>query len=137
MRVKDKVNGRDLFKSFYSCLPSTTVICCIGSSVEQRALFSTCSVGNSSHKKIVKCIHSVEMKSLVMCDAGFPMPTHSNMSPLQGRGGMNKKVTKKDRRKIGFFCWGFLSVFVRGGIVYRSWRWLDDSCYGLLGILYN
>lgn len=115
MRVKDKVNGRDLFKSFYSCLPSTTVICCIGSSVEQRALFSTCSVGNSSHKKIVKCIHSVEMKSLVMCDAGFPMPTHSNMSPLQGRGGMNKKVTKKEKKKI-LLLGGFRQVLSRVGL---------------------
>lgn len=116
MRVKDKVNGRDLFKSFYSCLPSTTVICCNGSSVEQRALFSTRSVGNSSHKKMLKHIHSVEMKSLVMCDAGFPMPTHSNMSPLQGRGGMNKKVTKKKKRRKMSFVGGFRQVLSRVGL---------------------
>jgi hypothetical protein len=59
--------------------------------------------------KTVKNIHSVEMKS--SGDAGLPMPTHSNMSPLQGEEGYEQKSDKKrEKENWILLLWVFVSI---------------------------
>lgn len=109
---------------FYSCV-STTVILGHSSSGEQRALFTSRSVGNGSHKKTVKCIHSAEMKSLLMCDSGFPMPTHSKMSPLQReREEYDEQESDKKEEKKGMILllglWSGVGLCTVVGVVFEQ-----------------
>lgn len=70
-------------------------------------------MGNNSHKKkTVKNVHSVEMKS--SGDAGLPMPTHSNMSPLQGEEGYEQKSDKKRQKENRILLLGFFVSFCQG-----------------------
>lgn len=62
--------------------------------------------------KTVKNIHSVEMKS--SGDAGLPMPTHSNMSPLQGEEGYEQKSYKKREKENWILLLGVFVSFCQG-----------------------